>query len=408
MKLSHLILSIPCVSAFSVIPNTKILHSHKKSLGGNTLLHSTSESVDSPISVTAAHSSIEEEPPEEEQEPSRISSFLKFIGPYPSLPLRFPDLATESQRSKNMTGIALDFIVDTAANTNTINAQVAKELQLENVGNALPGYAASGAIEGGNTFLLGDCTLDMLQKDLFMKNLTASALPVPSPSAAGLLGVTFLNCFEGGVKFEWGGGIDARDPLITFYGERDGLDEMTKRMTKVTIEVLDQILLPTVKLVVNGVEIPALLDTGSPVTVLNSAAAQVAGLETVTLENEKESDSKKGSFGGMNPFKKIADNFKAAQSLSEAAQRGDILTMMGGDGKQIQLKRTSKKAKFQLGDNETDRVSFPSSYIFIGDLPGLKAMEGLVEGSPAAVLGMDLIKRRPAMIYRGQQNEVFF
>ena len=260
----------------------------------------------------------------------------------------------------------------------------------------------------GDTFLLGDCTLDMPMKDLFMTNLTASALPVPSPAATGLLGVTFLNCFEGGVKFEWGGGIGARDPLLTFYGENDGIDELTKRMTRVDIEVLDQIYLPTVKLIVNGVEIPALLDTGSPVTVLNSAAAQVARLETITLESDTESGSEKGGFSALNPFKKISDNYKAAQSLSQAAQKGDILLMMGGDGKQIQLKRTSEKAKFYLGNDESDRVSFPSSYVYVGDLPGLKAMEGLVTGSPAAILGMDLIKKMPVMIYRGQQNEVFF
>jgi len=403
MKLSNLVLSIPCISAFSIIPNPKIsLHANEKNGRRTTLLHAGTDRVDTAFPVPEIA---------EEQDTSTISSFLKFIGPYPSLPLHFPNLSTESQRSKNLTGISLDFIIDTAANTNTINAQVAQELQLENVGKALPGYAASGAIEGGNTFLLGDCTLEMSKNDLFMTNLTASVLPVPSPAAAGLLGISFLNCFEGGVKFEWGGrgtGAAARDPLITFYGEEEGLDELTKRMTKVDIEVLDQVLLPTVKLIVNGVAIPALLDTGSPVTVLNSAAAQVAGLESITLESEKESDGETGRFGGLNPFKKIIDNYKVAQSLSEAARRGDILSMMGGDGKQIQLKRTQEKATFQLGNNESDRVSFPSSNIFIGDLPGLKAMEGLVKGSPAAVLGMDLIESIPVMIYRGQQNEVYF
>jgi hypothetical protein len=404
MKLSHLILSIitacTSVSAFSVIPDTKILFNgiHGNAAGTRSSFL-RAESLDDLVT----------EPGDNElEESSRVSSYLKFIGPYPSLPLRFPNLATESQLSKNLTGISLDFIIDTAANTNTINAQVAKELKLENVGSALPGYGASGALDGGDTFLLGDCTLDMPTKDLFMTNLTASALPVPSPAAAGLLGVTFLNCFEGGVKFEWGGGIGARDPLITFYGENDGIDELTKRMTRVDIEVLDQIYLPTVKLIVNGVEIPALLDTGSPVTVLNSAAAQVARLETITLESDTESGSEKGGFSALNPFKKISDNYKAAQSLSQAAQKGDILLMMGGDGKQIQLKRTSEKAKFYLGNDESDRVSFPSSYVYVGDLPGLKAMEGLVTGSPAAILGMDLIKKMPVMIYRGQQNELFF
>lgn len=50
--------------------------------------------------------------------------------------------------------VSLDFILDTAANTNTINAQVASELGLEAVGEALPGVGAGGTIGGGMTFLL--------------------------------------------------------------------------------------------------------------------------------------------------------------------------------------------------------------------------------------------------------------
>ena len=208
-----------------------------------------------------------------EEESTSVTSFLKFIGPYPCLPLRFPNLATSSQRERNVTGISLDFVIDTAANTNTINGQVAQELSLESIGQALPGYGASGALPGAETYLLGDATLDMPMNDLFMTNLTASALPVSNPAAAGLLGVAFLNCFQGGVKFEWGGGIDGREPFITFYGQEEDVKDQIRSKTKVDIEVLDNILLPTVKLNVNGVSIPALIDTGSPVTVLNEAAA---------------------------------------------------------------------------------------------------------------------------------------
>ena len=338
------------------------------------------------------------------QDPNTVSSLLKFIGPYPSLGLRFPDLATQSQKERNITGISLDFVIDTAANTNTINAQVATELGCESVGSALPGYSAAGALDGGDTFLLGNCTLDMPNKELFMTDLTASALPVASPATAGLLGVGFLNCFEGGVKFEWGGGVDSRQSMVTFHGEDSGIEEQLKRMTRVPIDVIDQILLPSVTMNINGAKIPALLDTGSPVTVLNSAAAELAGLTTVALENDGIDDEK----GGFNPFKKIADNFKAAQSLSQSASKGDVLVVGGSDGQRIELWRTEEKAQIFLGPDEA--VSFPSTNIFVGDLPGLKALEGLndLSSTPAAVLGMDVLKRKGVMVYRGMQNEVYF
>lgn len=343
-----------------------------------------------------------------EEESTSVTSFLKFIGPYPCLPLRFPNLATSSQRERNMTGISLDFVIDTAANTNTINGQVAQELSLESVGQALPGYGASGALPGAETYLLGDATLDMPMKDLFMTNLTASALPVSNPAAAGLLGVAFLNCFQGGVKFEWGGGIDGREPFITFYGQEDDVKDQIRSKTKVDIEVLDNILLPTVKLNVNGVSIPALIDTGSPVTVLNEAAAALVDLKTVELDYEKEEKREEGVFANLNPFKKATENFKKAQALSQAVQKGDVLLLMGGDGKQIELKRSDKKVSLELGNKECEKAVFPSSYVYVGDLPGLKAMEGEVKDSPAAILGMDVIKRRETMIYRGQQNAIYF
>lgn len=340
---------------------------------------------------------------EADQETRRISSLLKFFGPYPSLALRFPALSTSAQRDRNVTGISLDFVLDTAANTNTINAQVANELQLDNVGSALPGFGASGAIDGGDTYLLGNCTLDLPNKELFMTDLTASALPVASPATAGLLGVGFLNCFEGGVKFEWGGGISGGQPMVTFYGDESDAKNQIDSMTRIPIDVIDKIFLPSVMMNINGVEIPALLDTGSPVTVLNAPAADLAGLTSITLESDNQKED-----GGFNPFKKFSDNLKATQSLAQAVSTGDILVVGGSDGQQIQLRLSTDSVKISLGSEET--ISFPSTRVYIGDLPGLKAIEGMDESkpTPAAVLGMDVLKRLPTMFYRGVQNEVYF
>ena len=94
------------------------------------------------------------------QDVDTIKAPLKYIGPYPCLALRFPDLATPSQKKLNKKGISLDFVVDTAANTNTINGQVAKELGLEVVGNAPGGLGSQGAIMGGDLFSLGNAQLE--------------------------------------------------------------------------------------------------------------------------------------------------------------------------------------------------------------------------------------------------------
>ena len=74
---------------------------------------------------------------------------LRFLGPYPAMPLRFPDLATPSQRGRGASGVCLDWVLDTAANVNTINAAVARELDLERVGAAPGGVGAGGGAGGG-------------------------------------------------------------------------------------------------------------------------------------------------------------------------------------------------------------------------------------------------------------------
>jgi hypothetical protein len=140
---------------------------------------------------------------------SAVRAPLNYIGPYPSLALTFPDLATPNQKQKNATGISLDFILDTAANTNTLNAEVAQQLGLPVVGAALPGIGSAGAFAGVETFLLGDAQLQGLPAEearfTFMTGLTASALPIASPAAADLLSLAFMQYFTAGVDFLWGG-----------------------------------------------------------------------------------------------------------------------------------------------------------------------------------------------------------
>lgn len=333
------------------------------------------------------------------QESSVVRAPLRYVGPYPCLALKFPQLATQSQRERNVTGVTLDFILDTAANTNTINGEVAQLLDLEVVGEAPSGVAALGAIDGGKTFSLGDCQLDGIPKDdqfTFMTQLTASALPVANPATAGLLSLSFLQCFEGGVEFTWGtfqDGTEAKLPSITFYGLRNESEDKVKSMVRVPVEPVPLTLLPSVTVRINGVDVPALLDTGSPVTVLNAQAAKIAGIETVDVDTQES----------RNPFANVAKNFKLAQ----AASKGEVLMVAGVDGRMVNLLRSESPVEIGLvGD--TDIAEFGKGNIYVGDLPGLQALNGLgVDSPPAVVLGMDVLRCRPSMLFRAQTNELF-
>ena len=375
---------------------------------------------------------------ESEHDDDVVRSPLRFLGPYPTIPLRFPHLATASQRSRNVTGISLDFVLDTAANTNTINQQVAVELELEQIGEAPGGVGAGGGIKGGATYILGDCELDLgvvkptTQDDdngtkatkedatenfVFVQGLTASALPVASPAAAGLLSLAFFYCFEGGVEFMWGQGAGKADqvlPSVTFYGSSKHLDVTGLRC--VPFDNLPASMLPAVTLSINGVEIPALFDTGSPITVLNAKAAEAAGIAvTVDLDSQQESNE-----SSWNPFSKIADNFKSASVIAEATSRGEILTIAGTDGNPVRLVKskspvnimiqTSKNPKAPSSREDHNQLAdLAVSSLFVGDLPGLAALGGLggLSAPPAAVLGMDVLTRCPRVVFRAQQKEIY-
>lgn len=360
---------------------------------------------------------------------------LKFIGPYIGLGLKFPYLSTSSQRTRNLTGIALDFVLDTAANINTLNAQVGQELELEIVGEAPGGISASGAMAGGHTFLLGSCELEGLDRDededgmfIFMENLTASALPVASPAAAGLLAMPFFHCFEGGVEFDWGvgdgGGADLKDglqvpPSMTFYGSADESSYLRTNMTRILIEELPVTRLPKVNLQINGVTIPALFDTGSPVTVINAQAAQKAGVSTTIDLGDvpSSSDKSKGNNGSFNPFAGIAKKIKDAQATANAAARGDIISLAGTAGERVDLIKSSGPVDIQLVSSSKDDnrdghnsvVSFDSRQIYVGNIPGLAALDALGDDAPpAAVLGLDVLRSKPRMLLVACDQEVYF
>jgi hypothetical protein len=336
---------------------------------------------------------------------------LKFIGPYAVLGLSFPDLATSSQRARNLTGIALDFVLDTAANINTLNGQVAQELNLEVVAEAPGGMSASGPMAGGDTYLLGKCQLEGLGEEdqfTFMENLTASALPLASPAAAGLLSLPFFHCFEGGVEFEWNGKQledgQRLPPSITFYGSEEESMESRQYLTQVPIEELPHTRLPVVKININGVIVPALFDTGSPITVLNSQAAEQAGISTIKIGTEKKKDKN-------NPFETLASKFKDSQVIASAAARGDILSIAGTAGQRVDLFKSESMVDLSIPSDHVGAmdVDFGSRHVYVGNIPGLAALNGLGDESPpAAVLGMDVLRSKSKMLLMATKQKVYF
>lgn len=321
---------------------------------------------------------------------------LRMLGPYPVLSLRFNDMATpdrlkEQQKQTDERGVALDFVVDTAANVNTINARLAADLGLTAVGFDEGGVSAAGALAGGTTFMLGTAQLNDLPKGErfdFLSNLTASALPVASPSGAGLLGVGFLFAFPGGVEFCWGDAAAAASPngaatggaapSLTMFGDTSGTESLTDGLCEVPARQLESGLV-CVTMSVNGVEIPSLLDTGSPITVLNAAAAEAAGIEMPPPEDA----------AGMNPFAKA----KAAMETAAAMASGEV-AMIGGANGPVTLRKIPQKSPIALGDAEMG-----SGRPYVGELPGLAALGGLGAGAgPAAVLGTDVLRQRRRLV----------
>jgi hypothetical protein len=189
---------------------------------------------------------------------------LKHIGPYVCLSLRFPKLDNSM----------FDFSLDTGANVNSLDDRLAKKLNLPLVQKvddlALVGSTGEGPHQkAGNLCSLGDCILAGLPPPSisFMKNLSAAALSYASPVGVGLLSLSFFHCFPAGIELDWFG-TDGDPPTIVFYYGKTIPSDVGTDMRCVPLQPLVGGVL-SLNIAVNGVEIPALLDTGSPISVLN-------------------------------------------------------------------------------------------------------------------------------------------
>lgn len=360
----------------------------KKSWGRQTLLFVF---LFFPVNRTLAFCNVAYFRPKQKRFLTRISSStapvitgvvapLKFIGPYPCLTLRFPDL--------NQT--VLDFLLDTGANVNSIPTKIAQDLELPLVQSfeSLPLIGMStmasdirsdGHVQhAGDLYKLGDCQLHGLpQNRTFMTNLMAAALPYASPVGEGLLSLIFFQSFAAGVEFDWYG-TDGDPPTLIFYLGKQLPPEAKRNMIRVPLQPVNQVGLFTLIIQVNGVEMLAILDTGAPITVLSQEAAKLAGIE-------------KGGPPAEHPALKIS----------------------GVTGNPIDVQVSNDPVSIRAGSVDNS-VSLGEGRVCIGDLPGMKIIEEIAatdrdhKNMATVVLGLDFLRRAYRMTLRAPQNEVWF
>merc|ERR1712224_527584 len=123
--------------------------------------------------------------------------------------------------------------------------------------------------------------------------------------------------------------------------------------------------------------------------------------------------------GGWNPFASVVDKFKEAQAMAEAASRGDILMIGGIDGKPATLYRSTGSGLgiSLVGGTGGDDVCLTGSNdddddnntrVYVGDIPGLAALNGIgVDSPPAVVLGLDVLRQRPKLVFRPRENALY-
>jgi hypothetical protein len=365
--------------------------------------------------VTTQMASQQRRPIVEMEGATFIRAPMRMAGPYPVLSLRFPEVTApeEMQQAQQMTGetgVAIEFMIDTAANINTINGQLAERVLNLTVVGGDTGFPM-GPFGGPRTYLLGDCQLNDVPKDervLLLSGLQASGLPVGSPTGAGLLGIGFLFAFVGGVELNWGdlaavtaaqaagpgvamGAMNPDSlPSLTMYSDIAAAENLTEGLSEVPARQLADNALLSLTIKVNDVELPALLDTGSPITVLNAAAAKAVGVEV-----KEERDLSEMNWGAQ-----IMNRFRIAKRITDDFRKGDVVALPSPRGV-VYLKKAEQNVTLALGDAE-----FEETRLFVGEMPGLAALDGLGEDAkPAVLLGTDILRQRRKLVI--QNGKVF-
>jgi hypothetical protein len=329
---------------------------------------------------------------------------------YVAITVGLPDRSTRAQRERGVKGVELDWCVDTACSTNFILPQVAYGLDVEIVGAAPSGVGATGAVSSGQEMLLGTAKLGSDGADgsgtAAITGLSAAIVQVPAPGTAGILGRSFLNCF-GAVEFDWR--LSQNAGAMCLYQEYAPFDD-DGTMDDQTVVPLNELAcgLLAVDVDLNGVRMPALVDTGAPRTIINRAAAKAAGIATVDDASGSPEAAKKPSTGGFkNPFAAIQDAI--SRGREQALGSSGAVTVMGAGGRPERLDKASRSKDVEMIVSATSgSVCLSSPQILIGDLEAFRVGLGLRgdstpganDGQPGIVLGLDALMSVPKVAMR--------
>ena len=337
-----------------------------------------------PSTTSLGPTSLEQQPeaPTEDdgQRVLAVVAPLKYTGQnnYPTLNLQFPDL-DQVMDDGSVQGVSLDFVMDTGANINTVEGMVVDSYSLP-VAVSAQELGAAGAAGMGGSFPACDihtlgkvCKLGGMPPGSdfdFMYGLTAARMPdsLPYRVANGLLGLTFFLSFPAGVELDWYGTDGDPPTCIFYYGDTTPPDAL-KNMVEVPLERLPVQIMSLI-IEVNGVPVKAILDTGSPNTILTPEAAYRCGIEVYS--------------DNMAP-----DDLPLRQQVVGA-------TAMGIDGNVFNLARSVNDVGVTAGG-----ASLGATPIFVGQLPGLEILNQFgMEYPPEAILGLDFLQRAYRVIVK--------
>lgn len=300
---------------------------------------------------------------------------LSYSGPYACLRLDFHHL--KQNKNAQCSGVSLEFLLDTAANINVIRKNTARSLRLPTViskelFSTTKSAGAGGSFEAGDIVMLGDCHLSNMPKHhnaVFLRNLTAAAIDVGLAGALcdGLFGTSFFRCFSA-VEFDWYG-TDGDPPTLIFY--YNDIPEYAKENAfRVLLEIDPSFDIPMMTVAINGINVTAIVDTGSCISIVSPETAENIGLQKSESNNGKHTRSVK-----------VAGIDKGRVDLEKAAG-----------------------ASIEIGTAIFDHVDT----LFIGRLPGIELASKVSTKAPQALIGLDVLKQMYRLIVRLSESEMWF
>merc|ERR1712125_227959 len=88
-------------------------------------------------------------------------------------------------------------------------------------------------------------------------------------------------------------------------------------------------------------------------------------------------------------------------SLYRSTGSSPSISLVGSSGEDVALLGSDN-------NNDDNNIGSGNGKVYVGDIPGLAALNGIgVDSPPAVVLGLDVLRRRPTMIFRPRQNELY-